>query len=137
MEWARLGGPIGEYLAEKGADRVMRRCIMAVGLIFLGIFLKIAGWRGRRDCGFGANPLWLRQLGRGLLIGVATLGGMSLAAWLLDFRIITPPADWAVMPAKQFLSCFPELPSACWRKSSAAGFCSASAPASGGPGRRQ
>ncbi len=100
MEWARLGGPIGEYLAEKGADRVMRRCIMAVGLIFLGIFLKIAGWRGRRDCGFGANPLWLRQLGRGLLIGVATLGGMSLAAWLLDFRIITPPADWAVMPAK-------------------------------------
>lgn len=97
---ARLGGPVSEFLLEKGADRVMRRCILAVGLIFLGLFLKIAGWRGWRDSGFNLGPHWRRQLGRGILIGLVTLGGMSVAAWLLDFRIITPPADWAVMPDK-------------------------------------
>ena len=101
---AQLGGPIGEFLQDKGADRVMRRCLLAVALIFLGFFLKMIGWSARCDFNFNLSRHRLPELAHGILIGLATFSGLSIAVWLLDVRVIKPLPNWGIILNKS-LSC--------------------------------
>ena len=99
---AKLSGPLWDFLQDKGADRVMRRCLLIVSLICLWFFLKITGWRGWHDFNFNLSRRRLPELARGIFIGLATLGSLSIVVWLLGFRIITPPPNWGVMLDKSF-----------------------------------
>ncbi|MDO9542403.1 MAG: lipopolysaccharide kinase InaA family protein [Kiritimatiellia bacterium] len=83
------GGAIGTYLIDKGAERIMRRVLLAVAVIILILILKIFGWRGWKDCGWarletGCPPRRWVQFLQGIVLGSITLG--SIAA-------LTIPAD--------------------------------------------
>ncbi len=101
MELARqAGGAAGAFLLEAGADRVMRRCLMGWAGLFILVLLWRAGWRGWRDCGFGADPAaparpWWGQALLGVAVGLVSLGSLSLLTLFLDLRSVTPVATVA------------------------------------------
>jgi len=74
------GGPVGAYLIEEGAAKVMRRCLLGFSIVFLMIFLWRAGWRGWRDCGFTTTDPdrswrpWHAGLLNGMILGILTMG---------------------------------------------------------------
>src|SRR3989339_120033 len=74
------GGPVGAYLIEEGAAKVMRRCLLGFSIAFLMIFLWRAGWRGWRDCGFTTTDPdwswrpWHAGLMNGMILGILTMG---------------------------------------------------------------
>lgn len=96
---ASLGGGVHAYLNAAGGDRVMRRCLMGWAAVFLVGFLKVAGWRGWRDCGFTADDSswsWKRGWRQALLgaaIGLLTLGSIGLLCGLFGARIIQYAPD--------------------------------------------
>ncbi len=94
-------GSLGAFLLEKGPEKIMRRCLLGVGLVFLLAFLRRAGWRGWRDCGWlpddpgDAGVGWRSDLLRGLLLGILSLGavgGLTILARIHPI-VITDPAD--------------------------------------------
>lgn len=97
MYWAQcVGGGVESWLAGKGWDRVMRRCIVAWGMVFLIMFLRSAGWRGWKDCGFVPDdpewpkrPWWVLVLS-GMGVGLITLGCVTVLSMIMGFRSLSP-----------------------------------------------
>ncbi len=78
-----LGGPVAEWILDKGVDRLARRTWLLTAMILFFPLMRWAGWRGWKDLGWQAEPsapaarLWLRGLVGGIL-------SMALvAAWNL------------------------------------------------------
>lgn len=80
-------------------EAVVRRCLIAVAAIFLFGFLRRAGWGGVRDCGWRADDperatmSWWSLALRGALLGLITLGGISLMLTAVGWRYVNPVAD--------------------------------------------
>lgn len=74
------GGIAGAYLIEEGAAKVTRRCLLGFAIVFLLVFIKRAGWRGWKDCGFSTTDPdwswrpWHTGLLNGLILGILTMG---------------------------------------------------------------
>ncbi len=94
-----LDGLIGIYLMEAGADRIMRRCLMALAAFFIAILLKRNGWQGWKDCGFlpadrlASSRPWHGNALLGISAGLITMGVFSVLTLVLGERIITPFND--------------------------------------------
>lgn len=90
------GGALATWLAERGWDRVMRRCILGWAVIFLVLFLKRVGWHGWKDAGFTTNdPEWSlcsrwALVRKGVWFGLITLGAVTVLNMLLGVRSISP-----------------------------------------------
>lgn len=92
-----IDGAIGTYLIDKGAERVMRRALLAGAVIILVLILKIFGWQGWKDCGWTQPETGLPcrrgiQFLRGIALGFITLGSIALVtipAGLHNLKAIT------------------------------------------------
>ncbi|MBI2438545.1 MAG: CPBP family intramembrane metalloprotease [Lentisphaerae bacterium] len=78
-----FGGPLGAYLMEAGGGKVMRRCLLVFSLVFLLLFLRRAGWRGWKDCGFTTTDpdwswrAWHVGLRHGLILGILSMSAVG------------------------------------------------------------
>lgn len=83
----QAGGPLGTFLVDKGAERLMRRLLLFWLIIILLFSLKKFGWRGGRDCGWTQDDPALSAgrglfFGLGLVFGFITLGTMAVLTTL-------------------------------------------------------
>ncbi len=100
-----LGGPVHDYLEAAGVAKVMRRCLLAVAIPFLIVFLRRAGWGGWPDCGFSSDDpdgAWRSRragLARGFLLGILTMGAIGAVVTLAGihrlYSELTPAAQAA------------------------------------------
>lgn len=78
-----LGGALDAYLVEEGGSKVMRRCLLGFAIVFLLVFIKRAGWRGWKDCGFATTDQdwswrpWHAGLLNGIIMGIVTMGAVG------------------------------------------------------------
>lgn len=95
-----VGGPVHEWLADKGWPRVMRRCALFWAAVFLAIFLRRMGWRGWKDAGFTTDdPVWSRVswrrlVSRGIVFGLAMMGVLCALNMFLGVRVPSPHKGW-------------------------------------------
>jgi len=92
------GGPIGTYLTDKGADRVMRRILLAGVVIILILILKKFGWHGWKDCGWSQPETELpsrrwAQLLQGVLLGCISIGSIAALTILTGLHNLKASAE--------------------------------------------
>jgi hypothetical protein len=77
----------------RGAGKIMVRAMQVWVVLLLPLLLRGSGWRGWRDCGWQAErpsrPVWRDMLG-GMVLGVATLGGLALFMFVTGRRVACP-----------------------------------------------
>ena len=80
--------------------RVVSRLWQLILLAALLVAMRSLRLRGRADWGYGLpRPVFLRQLGAGLAIGVATMLPMSIAMHALGLHALRPEFDAALLAA--------------------------------------
>ena len=88
-------------LFEKGPGKLMRRLVMVLVILGLPWVLRRYAWKGWRDNGWklaAEGACWRKDLIRGFLIGLVTLGVLVLAGWLVDERLVRPEIAWGMLP---------------------------------------
>ena len=79
-----------EVILHRGAGKIMERSMQVWLVLFLPFLLRGSGWRGWRDCGWqgaaSAPPIW-KDILSGNVVGLTTLGGLTLFMVLTGRRV--------------------------------------------------
>ena len=94
---------ISQAILRKGPDKVMSRCLQGWLVLLLPWLIRRLGWRGWRDLGLaednnGAARSGWKQLGRGLVFGLLTLGVVALAMSAAGARTPETARLWNLNP---------------------------------------
>lgn len=89
-----VGGAMAEIVADKGPDRIFRRCMVLAALVALPVLLKVFQWQGRGDFGWTPGQPGRKSVAKevfmGIALGLAILGFLSVVDLLVGARFINP-----------------------------------------------
>lgn len=89
-------GGTAAWLLEKGPSKIFRRILLILIVPAVFVLIRSLGWQGLRDSGWradgaaGIDPAWRRDLGLGVLLGLATIGCLVGVSLLAGARAVDP-----------------------------------------------